>query len=214
MSDEDLPLDGPAEFVFSFRSPFVWIAARQVLPMIDERVEIRWVPFYPLPTFPNFGELVPGKARHNVRHLLRLARVYGLRFGQPSIDEPDWLTPHAAFVAAENAGCGPAFGLAMLDLRWQEGATTGDERTIRRAAESAGADPDEIVAGSRDESLRSTLVESIQSNYDDRGIFGVPMLILPDDSRFWGQDTMEWALRHGFVPSRDRAGERGAEGAA
>jgi len=55
------------EFVFSFRSPFAWIAARHTLPMVHPDIPIRWTPFLPLPSFPNFGgTMIPAKVRHNL----------------------------------------------------------------------------------------------------------------------------------------------------
>ena len=52
-------IEGPVDFVFSFRSPFAWIAAHRVLPMLDPGLELRWRPFFPLPSFPNFPPLFP-----------------------------------------------------------------------------------------------------------------------------------------------------------
>ena len=51
-------MDGPIEFVFSFRSPYAWIASRRILPVSHPDTELRLIPFYPLPSFGNFGNLV------------------------------------------------------------------------------------------------------------------------------------------------------------
>jgi 2-hydroxychromene-2-carboxylate isomerase len=45
----------------------------------------------------------------------------------------------------------------------------------------------------------------IRQNYEERGIFGVPMFVLPDGARFWGHDRMEWALHHGYVRAAEPA---------
>ncbi len=61
------------ELVFSDRSPFAWIAAHHVLPMVHRRIRLRFTPFFPLPEFANSeGGLVPAKARRNVREIIRL----------------------------------------------------------------------------------------------------------------------------------------------
>lgn len=65
----------PLEFVFSFRSPYAWIAARHILPMLRPEQEVRWLPFFPLPSFTNFGRLIPGKVRYNIEDLLRLTKA-------------------------------------------------------------------------------------------------------------------------------------------
>ena len=194
-------MNGPIEFVFSFRSPYAWLASRHVLPMLHLDTELRWTPFFPLPSFPNFGGVIPAKARHNLADILRLAEAYELPIGRPPVDEPDWVGPHTAFVAADRAGKGPAFGQALFDERWVRGERVGDAETIRRAAKTAGLDCDAIAQASGDESLRAETTTRVQRNYDERDVFGVPMFILPDGTRFWGHDRMEWALRHGFVRS-------------
>ena len=71
-------------------------------------------------------------------------------------------------------------------------------------------DGDEIA--SEAEAGRGELVEYVQRNYDDRDVFGVPLLILPSGERFWGWDRMDWALRHGFVPTVEASGAALARG--
>ena len=194
-------MDGPLEFVFSFRSPYVWIAALHVLPRVDPAVEVRWTPFFPLPGFANFGRpMAPGKVTHNLEDILRLARAYDLKVGSPPVDEPDWVLPHAAFLAADRADRGAEFALAVIRERWGDGKRVCEDEALRRAAGAAGLDADSIVAAGHDPTLRDETTELVQRNYDERGVFGVPMFVLPDGQRFWGHDRMDWAIRHGFVP--------------
>ena len=121
--------------------------------------------------------------------------------GRPPVDESDWAASHAAFLHADRAGRGPEFARAIINERWGNGEVVSSENVLRRAADVADLEPDAIVEASRDEGLRAELVEMIQRNYDERGLFGVPMFILPDGSRFWGHDRMEWAIRYGYVTS-------------
>lgn len=187
------------EFVFSFRSPYSRIAARHILPMLHPDTEVRWIPFYPLPSFQNFGRTVRAKAWHNLEDILRLAEAYELKIGRPPVDEPDWSLPHTAFLWADRAGKGPEFGQALGEERRGKGEVLGSDETIRRAAALVDLDPDAVVAAGRDENLQKDLAATIQRNFDERDIFGVPMFILPDGKRFWGHDRMEWAIRYGFV---------------
>lgn len=193
-------MDEPIEFVFSFRSPFAWLAARHALPMLHPETKVRWCAFYPLPTFPNFDRpMIPAKARHNIEDLLRLAKAYGLRFGRPPLADPDWSIPHAAFLWGDREGKGPEIARALLDARWERGEHIETELSIGRAAERVGLDPAAAIAASRDEKLRGALRDSVQRNYDERGIFGVPMFVLSDGTRFWGHDRMEWAIANGYA---------------
>ena len=192
-------MNEPIEFAFSLRSPYAWLAARVVLPQVHPDVPLRWSPLYPLPTFRNFGAMLPTKVRYLIEDLRRLTKLHDLPLGRPPAEEPDWSLPHTAFVYAEREGGGPAFALALMDARWSRGEDVASEAVMRRAAEQAGLDPEAVVAASADPDRRAALREQIQRDYDERGIFGVPMFVLPDGARFWGHDRMEWALRHGYV---------------
>lgn len=188
------------EFVFSFRSPYAWIASRHVLPMVHPEIQIRWVPFFPLPTFTNFGSgMAPGKVRHNLQDILRLCDTYELPVGRPSVDEPDWSMAHAAFLWADRAGKGAEFGQALFDERWVNSQQISTDEAIRRVASSVGLEADEAIAAANDQPLTTELIQTVQQNYDERDVFGVPMFILPGGEHFWGHDRMEWAIRHGFV---------------
>jgi 2-hydroxychromene-2-carboxylate isomerase len=193
-------MSSEVEFVFSFRSPFAWIASRHVLPMLSPETSVRWTPFLPLPTFTNFrGGMPPGKVRHNLQEILRLTEAYGLPIGRPPVDEPEWVTAHAAFLFADRCGKGPEFGQALMDERWVRGEWLSKEATIRRVASSVGLDADRTAEAAGDEALRADLTQRVQTNYDERDLFGVPMFVLPSGEMFWGHDRMEWAIRHGFV---------------
>ena len=187
------------EFVFSFRSPYAWFAARHTLPLLPVGAEVRWRPFFPLPSFENFPPIIPAKTRYLVRDVARLAEAYGLPLQFPMAEDPNWAVPHVAFERAEALGKGPAFALALFDARWTRGENVAEEAVIQKAAESAGLDPEPVLAASRDEQLQSALVAQVESDYEERGIFGVPTLILPRGTRFWGHDRIEWALREGLI---------------
>lgn len=145
--------------------------------------------------------MIPVRARYNIEDLLRLSSAYGLEFGRPPMAEPDWSIPHAAFVHAERQGAGAEFGMALLDARWQDSLDVASREVIGQVAESVGLHPDRTIEAAEDPDLRAKLTERIDTHYRTRGIFGVPMFVLPDGARFWGHDRMEWALQHGFVPA-------------
>ena len=190
------------EFVFSFRSPFAWIAARHVLPQVHPDVHVRWTPFMPLPEFPNFGGQMPiGKVRHNAHDILRLCKEYGIEVGRPPIDEDDWHPAHTAVLHADRLGRGPDYARALFDVRWVEGRPASSREAIADAARTVQLDPDACVADAFDPERQRELRDLVKRNYDEREIFGVPMFLLPTGEVFWGHDRMEWALRYGYVPA-------------
>lgn len=187
------------DFVFSFRSPYSWLAARYVLPKLPAGTPIRWRPFFPLPTFTNFPPLIEGKVKYLVRDVVRLARHYGAELEFPKVDDPDWTIPHVAFLEADARGRGRDFALAVYAARWSRGENVGELDVIARAAEEASLDPAPILAAGEDTQRREALRAEVQRAYDEDGIFGVPTLILPRGTRFWGHDRIEMAIREGWI---------------
>ena len=64
----------PIGFVFSFRSPYARIAAACVLPRLPRGSMLRWRPFFPLPTFPNFPPVIEAKFKYLIRDVTRLSK--------------------------------------------------------------------------------------------------------------------------------------------
>lgn len=188
-------MDTPAEFVFSFRSPYAWIAAQCVLPGLPAGTPVRWLPFFPLPEFENFPPPLPAKLRYLVRDVTRLTKFYGLALKWPSGDDPDWAIPHCAWLHAEAQGRGVPFALALYAARFSRGEDVADPDVLGRAAEVADLDPDPLRAAARDEAGHAALTERIRGDFEQRDIFGVPLFIAPRGSRFWGHDRIDWAIR-------------------
>ncbi len=193
----------PYEFVFSFRSPYAWIAAEAVIPKLSPGLDLRWRPFFPLPAFTNFPPLIPGKTRYLVHDVIRLTKFYDLKLEFPSVDDLDWAIPHAAFERADELGRGPDFARALFAARWSRGESVFESGVIASAARSIETDENEILRAALDPGRREALRARVQFDYDERGVFGVPTLIAPDKQRYWGHETIEWALREGFLPGRD-----------
>lgn len=197
---ESLPMPSGVDFVFSFRSPYAWLAARSVIPKLPADLDVRWVPFFPLPTFENFATPpIEAKFKYLIRDVIRLANHYGAPLTFPSRDDPDWAIPHAAFVEADDAGSGKAFALAVFDARWSRGEDVAERGVLASAAEAAGLDPQRIVAAAFDEAKRRAVRADVQRRFDEDGIFGVPTLLMPRGTRFWGHDRIEWAIANGLV---------------
>lgn len=186
------------QFVFSLRSPYAWIAARWVLPQLPPGLDPEWRPFYPLPSFPNFPPLLASKVRYLVRDVTRLVEHYGgepPRF--PGAGDPDWSRPHGAFLAAQEQARGRELALALWQARFGRGQDLGRDEVIAAAAREVGLAPESILAAADDPARRAALSARVQEDFDERGIFGVPTLVLPSGTRFWGHDRIEWAIREG-----------------
>ncbi|MEM7413745.1 MAG: DsbA family protein [Myxococcota bacterium] len=187
-------------YVFSIRSPYAWLATRGVVPRVGSDVEIDWVPFLPLPGFENFETpIVPAKATHNLQDILRFAKFFELRVGRPPVDEPEWKPAHTAFLRAKDLGRGAEFAIEMTRMRWEEGLRVSGLDAIGVAAERVGLEPEEVREAAVDPEQQTALCDLVRQNYDEAGIFGVPMFVLPSGERFWGQDRLLWALEQGYI---------------
>jgi 2-hydroxychromene-2-carboxylate isomerase len=188
------------DFVFSFRSPYAWLAARSVIPKIPSDLDVRWVPFFPLPSFENFAKPpIEAKFKYQIRDVIRLAKHYGAELEFPSRDDPDWSIPHSAFAEADAAGRGAAFAVAIFDARWSRGEDVADRAVIASAAETAGLDAESIVASAVDPTKQRAVRDGVQKRFEEDGIFGVPTLLMPRGTRYWGHDRIEWAIEKGLI---------------
>lgn len=190
-----------AQFVFSFRSPYAWIAARWVLPRLPADLGLRWRPFFPLPSFANFRPPLEAKTKYLVRDVLRLVEHYGGEVRFPSAADPNWAIPHSAYLEAEERGRASEFALAVFEARFGRGEDVAEDAVLARAAEEADLDPAAIVAAGLSQEKQEALVAQVQRDFDEDGIFGVPTLILPRGTRYWGHDRIDWAIREGRMPS-------------
>jgi 2-hydroxychromene-2-carboxylate isomerase len=188
------------QFVFSFRSPYAWIAARWLLPKLPASLDVEWRPFFPLPSFTNFPPVLEAKTKYLVRDVLRLVKHYGAEVQFPLYPDPNWAIPHGAFLAAREHGRGREFGLAVFEARWARGENPSEEAVLQKLAREVGLDPAPILDAALDEANQAALTAQVQRDFDERDIFGVPTLILPRGARFWGHDRIEWALREGLIP--------------
>lgn len=193
-------MDEPVDFVFSFRSPYAWIAARWVLPQLPSTMAVRWRPFFPLPTFQNFPPLMPAKLTYLIKDVTRLVAHYGGELRWPGAEDPNWAIPHCAFLEADAQGRGSAFGLGIYEARFGKGEAVANLDVIASVAASVGLDAGAVVAAAQDKAGHRALVAEVQRHYDERGIFGVPTLILPRGTRYWGHDRIEWAIRERRIP--------------
>ncbi len=189
------------QFVFSFRSPYAWIAARWVLPKLPADFEMQWRPFFPLPSFENFPPPLEAKTRYLVRDVMRLVDHYGGELRFPRADDPNWAIPHCAFLEAEERGSGRAFALAVFEARFGRGEDVADESVLEKAAEAVRLDPRAILDAGLCAENQEALVAQIEGDYHEDGIFGVPTLILPRGTRYWGHDRIDWAIREGRIPA-------------
>lgn len=183
----------PVLFFFSFRSPYCWIAFRELPRRLAASVQIAHYPIFPPPdddgeqTSPPFE--TPQRISYYVEDMNRITRKYGLKYRHPDHMDCEWSLVHAAYLFADEIGCGQQFGEEAFSERFQRGANLGERATIEAIARKTVPVPEALVRAATSDRYRSKLAENLKK-FRDCGGFGVPLMIYRNE-RFWGQDRIE-----------------------
>ncbi|AVT36087.1 2-hydroxychromene-2-carboxylate isomerase [Plantactinospora sp. BB1] len=187
-------------FYFSLRSPYSWLAYRDLHQRYPELVsELDWVPFWEPDEQSSRllaeagGEFVytaMSRAKHLyvLQDVRRLTAERGLTFSWPVDREPVWEIPHLGYLVAARHGAGPAYLERAYRARWEEGRNICDRSTVAEIAAELGLDPAEVSGAADDPEVRRQGVGALLDIYRD-GVFGVPFFVHGFD-RFWGVDRL------------------------
>ncbi|MGW7367836.1 DsbA family protein [Streptomyces sp. NPDC054841] len=190
----------PPRFYFSLRSPYSWLAYRDLLdrhPRTAAAVE--WVPFFEPDelsrkllaeaggAFP-YTPMSAAKHRYILQDVRRLAAGRGLDFSWPVDRDPVWEVPHLGYLAAERHGRGPGYIALAARARWELGQDICDPSVIAGFGPELGLDGAELAAAADDPELREAGVRVLLDIQRD-GVFGVPFFVDHFD-KYWGLDRL------------------------
>ncbi|MET8182107.1 DsbA family protein [Streptomyces sp. NPDC005336] len=190
-----------SRFYFNFRSPYSWIAYRDLMdryPDVAQAVE--WHPWWEPDAdgerrMAEHRRRFPYTAMSRDKHLYilqdvrRLTADRGLAVTWPVDLDPVWEVPHLPYFLALDAGRGPAYIERVYRARWLEGRDICDRRTIAAIAAELGLPADPVVGAADDDGLRGG--EGLQAllALSDDGAFGVPFFTQGYE-KFWGVDRL------------------------
>jgi 2-hydroxychromene-2-carboxylate isomerase len=194
----------PPRLYFSLRSPFSWMALRQ----LDERRpgildHFEFVPFFE-PDATTAAELhARGGEMHYVamskaKHLYiladtkRLAKRFGYQMTWPVDVDPWWELPHLAWLKARELGQHTEFYAAVMAARWERGENICDTDTLRRICYDAGLNGDVLTSAPQDDDIREQGVAALLDVYHN-DVFGVPYFVV-GRQRFWGLDRIDHVI--------------------
>ncbi|WP_369390537.1 2-hydroxychromene-2-carboxylate isomerase [Streptomyces sp. CG1] len=190
---------GP-RWYFSFRSPYSWIAYRDLLERYpDVAEEIDWLPFWEPDTaatqeLAQRGITLPYVPMSREKHLYilqdvrRLTRERGLDMVWPQDKEPVWEVAHLAYLVAERHGRGRVFIDAVYRARWEQGRNISDREVMADIGRNLGIDPEALATAGTDPALRADGIRHLELIHRD-GVFGVPYFI-DGFEKFWGVDRL------------------------
>lgn len=129
------------------------------------------------------------KLAYYQQDVFRMTVRMGLPLALPDPFDPDYRLANLSFIAAQNAGKGLDFAVAVSDARWGAGKNISEPEVLAEAAKAAGWDGFDADAVSADDTLAQTIKDQRALIAAD-GVFGVPFLI-DGPNKYWGQDRFD-----------------------
>lgn len=192
--------DRALRFYFSLRSPYSWLAYRDLMAEHRDIVErLTWIPFWePDPrslqrltdaggSFP-YVDMSRPKARYILGDVRRLAAARRLTLTWPIDHQPWWEVAHLAYLVARRHDAGPRFIARTYQARWEEGRDISDRDTIADIGVELGLPRAEVYDAVDDPEIRDEGLAALLAIWTD-GVFGVPFFIHGRD-KYWGVDRL------------------------
>jgi 2-hydroxychromene-2-carboxylate isomerase len=187
------------EFYFDLGSPATYLAYTQ-LPKICEQTDSQlvYVPILLGGVFKATGNAspatVPAKGRYMFIDLDRYAKRYGVTLK---------INPHFPIntLVLMRAVTGmqmrhperfAAFVDCLFKALWIEGRNLNDPATVGAVLSENGFDPEEILALSAEEDVKSALKDTTEKAVQ-RGVFGAPSMFV-GEQLFFGQDRLDFVI--------------------
>ncbi|WP_434449373.1 2-hydroxychromene-2-carboxylate isomerase [Lentzea sp. E54] len=193
-------------FYFSLRSPYSWLAYRELMSRFRDVAEtIEWRPYYEpdehsagliraqgaeLP----YAEMTRAKHFYILQDVARLARERGIEVTWPVDRDPVWEVPHLGYLYARRHGKGLAYIDAVYRARWEQGRDICDRATIGEIGALLELDSVAVANAADDGELRGEGAVSMAEAFR-HGAFGVPFFV-QGFTRFWGLDRLEAFAGH------------------
>ncbi|PKA72294.1 2-hydroxychromene-2-carboxylate isomerase [Pseudomonas baetica] len=185
------------EFYFDLGSPTTYLAYTQ-LPKIcaDTHSELIYIPMLLGGVFKATGNaspaMIPAKGRYMFQDLDRYAKRYGVPLrSNPHFPINTLLLMRAVTgIQLRQPERFQAFIDCLFTALWVEGRSLGEPATVAAVLIEHGFDPDEVLALTNDETVKSALKENTETAIK-RGVFGAPTMFI-GNQMFFGQDRLDF----------------------
>ncbi|RON63845.1 2-hydroxychromene-2-carboxylate isomerase [Pseudomonas fluorescens] len=185
------------EFHFDLGSPATYLAYTQ-LPKIcaDTHSELIYIPMLLGGVFKATGNaspaMIPAKGRYMFQDLDRYAKRYGVPLRvNPHFPINTLLLMRAVTgIQLRQPERFQAFIDCLFSALWIEGRSLGEPATVAAVLSEHGFNPDEVLALTNDETVKSALKENTETAIK-RGVFGAPTMFI-GNQMFFGQDRLDF----------------------
>ncbi|KDD67410.1 DSBA oxidoreductase [Pseudomonas mandelii PD30] len=187
------------EFYFDLGSPATYLAYTQ-LPKICEQTDSQliYIPILLGGVFKATGNAspatIPAKGRYMFQDLDRYAKRYGvpLKFNPQFPINTLMLMRAVTGMQLRHPGRFQAFIDCLFHALWVQGRSLDDLATVASVLTQNGFDPNEVLALTADEEVKTTLRDNTEKAVQ-RGVFGAPSMFV-DNQLFFGQDRLDFVL--------------------
>lgn len=181
------------KFYFAYNSPYAFLGNHRIDEAVKPfDVEIERKPIYSPRSGGGGPDLNAPKFRYLFKDVGRFADAYGL-----ALDPGPFADTGKAcrgFFFAREKGCEKAYHDAVYAARWLEAKDIGDDAVLAGIAERCGLDRTAFLAALDDPAYAAALEASNKEGEADE-VFGFPTFIV-EGEKFWGNDRIEWLVRH------------------
>ncbi len=186
------------EFIFDFASPNAYFAYRALPPILARtgaRLDIN--PCLLGGIFVATGNKAPfvafsaikGKFEYELLEIKRFVHKHKLdRYSLNPNFPVNSLMLMRGYVAACEAGAGPAYLEMGLEGMWEKGLKLDDRDELRDAIDAAGLDGASLLAASKSEPVKRKLADNTAAAVE-RGVFGVPTFFVGSEM-FFGKERL------------------------
>ena len=193
LMEETRTMSTQIEFFFDPASTYSYLAATQIEAFAKQHATtVVWKPFLLGKAFEATGNkmpaLIPAKGKYLFKDASLWAKLYGVPFVFPKNFPLNSVLASRATIAADQAGQGVPFALAMFKAYWAEGADLSQPDAIAAVANGVGLDGTALVAATGEAAVKDVL----RANTEDaiaRGVFGAPTFFI-GKQMFWGNDRL------------------------
>lgn len=188
------------EFWYEFASTYSYLSAMRVERMASAvGIAVKWRPFLLGPIFKAQGwsdspfKLYEAKGAYMWRDMERLTRLRGLDFRKPRV------FPANGLLAARVALLGSAdewigeFTRRIFLRQFVYDEDISQSEIIAEALDQMDLPGKELIAAAEEPAIKMELRQQT-IDAQDKGIFGAPSFVTPDNELFWGDDRLELAL--------------------
>lgn len=187
------------EFYFDLGSPATYLAYTQ-LPDICAQADAHliYIPMLLGGVFKATGNAspatIPAKGRYMFEDLDRYAQRYGvpLKFNPHFPINTLMLMRAVTGMQLQHPERFQAFIDCLFAALWVEGLSIDDPATVAAVLSRNGFDPQEVLALTADEAVKTALKENTEHAVQ-RGVFGAPSMFV-DNQLFFGQDRLDFVI--------------------